>query len=74
MTATYQSPLRVLEQYPTTVAYVDSATGEWAGMVYKHQGEWYLTTPLLGNGHPTPCFSKIGGFHLLQTLHSLQHE
>ena len=70
----YLSPLRVTEQYPNTVAYEDGVTGEWSGMVYKHAETWYLTTPYMNHGHPSPCRSKIDGFLLLQTLHKEQHE
>jgi hypothetical protein len=70
----YQSPLRVLKQFESTVAYVDSITGVWVGMVYKHEGVWFLTAPLLNNGHPAPCRSKIDGFLLLNSLHQEQHE
>ena len=72
--APYVSPLRITEQYPNTVAYADSITGDWAGMVYKHAYVWYLTTPYMNFGHPTPCRSKIDGFLLLQTLHKEQYE
>lgn len=66
----YQSSLRVSEQYPSAVSYVDAKSGEEVGMVYRdyyHGGRWYLTSLYLG-WNPVVVFSKYEGFLLLLNL------
>lgn len=71
----YQSPLLVDEVYPSIVTYKCAKTLQHIGQVYKTaDGRWWLASVFLPNDSSVEVFSKIEGFHLLNTLHKQQHE
>jgi hypothetical protein len=66
----YQSPLRIVECFPSVVVYEDNATGDFVGKVYKDEvGRWFLETVYLNPDLPLEVFAKYKGFLLLNTLH-----
>ena len=71
----YQSALKVQENYPSVVTYVDTKTGKLIGRVYKcENGRWWLATVFKNNSRPFEVFTKIGGFLFLNELNRTHHE
>ena len=67
---TYQSPLRIAENFPSLVMYTDTETTREVGRVYKtDDGRWYLSTVYTNNWSPIEVFAKYEGFLLLNALH-----
>jgi hypothetical protein len=69
--APYQSPLSIVENWPSIVIYADSKTNHQVGVVYKAGDDrWYLSSVYLKNWNPIEVFAKYAGFLFLNSLHS----
>ena len=67
----YQSPLSIVENWPSIVIYADSKTKHQVGVVYKAGDDrWYLSSVYLKNWNPIEVFAKYAGFLFLRALHS----
>jgi hypothetical protein len=70
----YQSPLRITENLPSLVIYVDNKTSSEVGRVYRTSDDrWYLSTVYINNRNPIEVFAKYKAFLFLQKLHA-NHE
>ena len=70
----YQSPLRITENLPSLVIYVDNKTSSEVGRVYRTSDDrWYLSTTYINNRNPIEVFAKYKAFLFLQKLHT-NHE